>query len=100
MISVTRTPGHTIAHQDFHVYSVLDKPVVPPEVRSWIGVISADQGMVQKIWETAVEQGLIPPSLAPAIPAAAQRFHGLSADKLLHGPAPVGPSSLDKMRLS
>lgn len=57
----------------------------------------ADPGTVQRVWERAAEQGVIPQALAPAIPGAVQHFQGLSAQKLLNGPALVGASSLKDM---
>jgi hypothetical protein len=57
----------------------------------------ADPATVQKVWEGAAAQGVLPQSLAPAIPAAVQRFQRLSAQRLLTTPALAGASSLREM---
>lgn len=35
-----------IAHRDFNIFAVLDKPVVPSDSRQWVGVITPDGSMV------------------------------------------------------
>jgi hypothetical protein len=39
--------GERIAHQDVHVFAVLDRPVVPADKDRWIGVLGADGSMTQ-----------------------------------------------------
>jgi hypothetical protein len=51
-------------------------------------------GTAPAILKEAVDQGVIPTSLTPAIPQMVAQFQALSAQKLLTGPALVGASSL------
>lgn len=57
----------------------------------------ADPTTVRSIWQKAVEQGVIAQSMTQAIPAAAERFQALSAQRLLTGPALAGASTLQEM---
>lgn len=52
---------------------------------------------VENVWRMAIEQGVIPASLAGEVSGAVQAFAGLSARKLLTVPAVAGSSSLTEM---
>jgi ABC toxin-like protein/neuraminidase-like protein len=54
-------------------------------------------GTAPAILNKAVDQGVIPASLTPAIPQMVAQFQTLSAQKLLTGPALAGASSLKEM---
>jgi hypothetical protein len=54
----------------------------------------ADSETVQRVWNKAVEQGLIPATMGTEIGNAVKAFQQLSAQKMLTGPAPVGVSAL------
>jgi hypothetical protein len=57
----------------------------------------ADARTVESIWKQAVTQGVIPKESADQIPALVTRFRALSAQRMLTGPALIGPSSLKDM---
>jgi len=46
-IEVPLRHSQNLAHQDFHVFAVLDKPVVPAERNRWLGVIEPNGTMPQ-----------------------------------------------------
>ncbi len=54
-------------------------------------------GTAPAILNKAIDQGVIPASLTPAIPQMVAQFQTLSAKKLLTGPALTGASSLKEM---
>lgn len=52
---------------------------------------------VQAIWQRAIDEGVIPQSLAAELPAAVASFQALSAARGLTAPPPIGLSTLEQM---
>jgi len=52
---------------------------------------------VQRIWERAIEQRILPPELKEKIPQTLERFKQYSAGRLLEEPAQIGISSFKEL---
>ncbi|HEY0171737.1 MAG TPA: neuraminidase-like domain-containing protein [Pyrinomonadaceae bacterium] len=57
----------------------------------------ADRQVVERVWNQAIKQAVIPESLEQQIPAAADAFQRLSSRKLLTGSTQAGVSSLTEV---